>query len=164
MRGAHRFVQIKVHNVKAHVAGAGDAHDRVGVGAVIIQQTAGFMHNLGDLYDLFLEQAQRVRVGEHQRSRVFADSRSQRVQVHHAARGGRDGHRLEPGDRGAGGVRAVRGVRHDHLGAFLAAAFVVGADHHQAGPFAMGPGRGLQRHLVHTGESGQVQLQAIHQL
>ena len=47
MRDAEGFVQIKVHHIKAHVTGAGLAHNGIHIGPVIIEQSAGLMDNLG---------------------------------------------------------------------------------------------------------------------
>ena len=60
------LVQVEVDDVEAHVARAGDAHDRVQVGAVVVQRRADPVHDRGDRLDVRIEDAERVRVGQHQ--------------------------------------------------------------------------------------------------
>ena len=46
MRGSEGLVQIHVQNVEAHVAGFDLAEDGIEVGAIVVQQTARFVHDL----------------------------------------------------------------------------------------------------------------------
>ena len=78
------LVQVEMHHVKAHVAGAGDAHDGVEVGAIVVAEAAGFVDDLGDLQYVLVKDSQRVGVGEHQPRRVRAGERAQRLHVHAA--------------------------------------------------------------------------------
>ena len=65
--------------------------------------------------------------------------------------------------RGGGGVGAVRRVRHDDLVAReIAARAVIGADHRDAGEFAVRAGHGRQRHALHAGDFLQHLLQLEH--
>ncbi len=45
MRCAARLVQVEMHHVKAHVAGAGDAQHRVGIRTIIVELPASFVHS-----------------------------------------------------------------------------------------------------------------------
>ena len=49
VRDRKRLVQVEVHEVEAHVAGPRVAHERVGVGAVVVHQAAGGVHRRRDL-------------------------------------------------------------------------------------------------------------------
>jgi 2C-methyl-D-erythritol 2,4-cyclodiphosphate synthase len=97
-------VQVEVHHVHAEVAGARLADERVHVGAVHVEQRALGVQDVGDLVDFALEDADRGRVGEHQRGDVF---------VHHALEFGEVDHaqrvRLEVRDLVAAGA-AVAGL------------------------------------------------------
>ena len=60
MRRRERLVEVEVHDVDAQVAGAGDAQDRVEVGAIVVDQPAGFVYQPDDLVDALVPQAKRV--------------------------------------------------------------------------------------------------------
>ena len=59
-------MKIQVNDVDTHVAGACDADERVHVGAVHVNEAAGFVNDLADLFDVALEKAEGVGVGQHQ--------------------------------------------------------------------------------------------------
>ena len=65
MRGGKGLVQVVVHHIEAEVAGTDDAGERVHVCAVPVNQPAAISRQLHHLLDVFLEQAQRVGVGDH---------------------------------------------------------------------------------------------------
>ena len=56
------LVKIQVNDVDTHVAGACDADERVHVGAVHVNEAAGFMDDVADLADVGFEDADGVRV------------------------------------------------------------------------------------------------------
>ncbi len=65
--------------------------------------------------------------------------------------------------RGGRGVGAVGRFRHDDLVALqIAARAVIGADHGDAGEFALGAGHRAQRHGLHPGHFLQHLLQLVH--
>src|SRR5205807_3632010 len=80
-----RLVQIEVHDVDTEVARPNLADQGVHVGAVHIEQAALGVQNLGDFVDLLLEDAQRVRVGEHERGNFVVHLRFKRGDLDHAA-------------------------------------------------------------------------------
>ena len=84
MRRGKCFVQVQVHHVHAEIAGANLAHKRVHVGAVHVEQAAFGVHDVRDLVDLLLEDAQRIGIGKHERGHVLVHLRRQRGHVHHA--------------------------------------------------------------------------------
>src|SRR5438105_1026607 len=64
------LVQIEVHDIEAHVAGPRDADQRVEVRTVVVEERTGVVRQLRDLQDVFLEDSERVRVGQHDRGDV----------------------------------------------------------------------------------------------
>jgi len=66
VRGCEGLVQVKVDHIKAHVTWTRDAHNRIGVGAVIVQKTAGFVNKTGYFLNALLKQAKGARVRQHQ--------------------------------------------------------------------------------------------------
>ena len=77
-------MQVQVHHVDAEISGPHPADQGVHVGAVHVQQAAFGVQNVGDLMNVLLENAERVRIGEHERGDVFVHLRFQRRQIHHA--------------------------------------------------------------------------------
>jgi len=59
-------VGVEVDDVEAHVAGPRTTEHGVGVGAVVVEQPAGLVHELRHLDDVGLEQTKRVGIGEHE--------------------------------------------------------------------------------------------------
>ena len=55
-----------MNNVDTHVAGPRDAHERVQVRAVHVNQSPGVVNDVANLANVFLEQAERVRICQHQ--------------------------------------------------------------------------------------------------
>ena len=161
VRRRKRLVQVQVHHVDAEVAGAHFADQRVHVGAVHVEQRALGVQNVGDLVDLVFEDAERGRVGEHQRRGVFVDLARERFEIDAAV-----GVRLEvldlvAADGRGGRVGAVRRVGNENLAAGIALRLVPRADQQDAGELAMRAGRGLQRDRVHAGDFEQAALQQV---
>ena len=158
------LVQVEVHDVEAHVPGPADAHDRVEVGAVVVERGAHVVDDPGDLLDPVLEQPERRGVGEHQAGHVVVGLGPQVVEVDVALRVGADLDHLVAGHRHRGGVGAVGGVGREHLGPGLAAVLVEGAREQHAGQLAVGARGGLERDVGQPGDLAQALLQAPHQL
>ena len=78
-------MRVEVHDVEAHVAGAADAEDGVDVGAVVVEQAAGLVHEPGDLGDVLVEHAEGVGVGEHEAGQVVVEQHLERLEVDAAA-------------------------------------------------------------------------------
>ena len=57
-------------HVKAHVAGAHNAHNGVEVGPVVVAQAAGLVDEPGDLQNVLVENAHGVGIGQHQPRRI----------------------------------------------------------------------------------------------
>ncbi len=127
-----RLVQVEVHDVEAHVARAADAHDRVQVGAVVVEGGARVVDDARDLLDVRVEEPERVRVGEHEAGDAVVGLAAQVLQVHPAVLGRPDLDHLVAGHGHGRRVGAVGRVRRQHQGALVAAVLVVGAA--SAGP------------------------------
>ncbi len=164
VRLGERLVQVEVHDVEAHVARAGDAHDRVEVGAVVVERRPDLVHDPRDLLDLRVEDAERVRVRQHQAGDRVVGLGAQVVDVDAAVGVRADLDDLVAGHRHRRRVGAVRGVGRQHLRAVLAAVLVVGARQQQAGELAVGAGARLERDVRHAGDLAERLLQAVHQL
>ena len=114
------------------------------------------MHQLANGFDIAVEEAQRIRAGQHQTGDIRRQFLFQILQVDIALRIGRHFPATESGDRRAGRVGAVGGVRNQHHFARLVAARpVIGGDHHHAGQFAVRSGHRLHRAFGHAHQFGQ---------
>ena len=164
VRLGERLVEVDVDDVEPHVAGPGVTHDRVQVGAVVVQGAAGVADHPGDLGDVLVEQAERVRVGEHQAGDLIVDLGAQVVDVDATALVRRHLDHLVARHGHRRGVGAVGGVRGQHLGALLAAVGVVGAGEEQPRQLPVGARRGLKADVLEPADLGQGALQAPHQL
>ena len=165
MRRGEGLVQVRVDAVEAHVARADDAHDGVEVRAVVVAQSARVVDDLRDLEDVLVENADRVRIREHQSRRVGTDGGAQRVEIDAAIRAGGDVHHLIAAHGGGGGVRSVGGVGHDDLRACgVAAVGVVCLDEQHAGEFAVCARSRLERDRVHAEDLAQLAAQNMQRL
>ena len=157
MRRGEGLVQVHVDAVKAHVAGADDAHDGVQVGAVVVAQATGLVDKAGDLQNVVVKNAHGVGVGQHQTGGILAQHGTERVQIHAAVRAGGDVHHLIAAHGGGGGVGAVGAVGHDDLGALVVApGIVVLLDQQHTGKLAVSASSRLEGHVVHAGDLAQV--------
>ena len=150
------LVQVDVHDVEAHVAGAATAQQRVEVGSVVVEQTSATVYQLGNLGNLFLEDAQCVGVGHHDTGNRVVE---QRFELGHVdgSFGGR-GHldNLQATHGRTGRVGAVGTVGYDDLGTFQVAPFDVVLTHeHQSGQLAVSTGKGVEREFGQTRNLGQ---------
>ena len=65
VRDGEGLVQVEVHQVEAQVAGTDDAEQGVQICAVAVHQAAAAVNQLDHLFDVLIEETERVRVGEH---------------------------------------------------------------------------------------------------
>ena len=165
VRDAERLVQVQVRDVAAEVAEAGEAEQRVEVGAVDVDLAAGVVHGLRDGRDLVLVHAVGRRVGDHERGEglgVRGDLRAQVVEVDVAELVAGDDDDLHAGQHGRGRVRAVGARRDEAHGALgLAVRAVVAADGEEPGELALAAGVRLQRHRVVPGDLGEPVLELL---
>ena len=81
MRGGEGLVHVDVENIRAEIAGPRLPQNRVQVGTIAIDQTAGIMNDRRNLVDPLLEQSQGIRVRQHQGRGVLAGSRAKSLDV-----------------------------------------------------------------------------------
>ena len=80
------------------------------------------MTNFDHFFDVFIEHAERVRVGQHHADDGIVAGGFEGFQVNVAARIRWDGDNAETHHASRGGVCAMRGIGDEHLGAFAVAA------------------------------------------
>ncbi len=98
-------------DVEPHVAGAREPDDGVQVRAVVVEEGAARVEDLGDLLDPLVEQAEGRGVRQHQARGSLVHLGAEVVEVEVAPLGRRDLDELEARHRHARRVRAVRRVR-----------------------------------------------------
>ncbi len=158
------LVEVEVDDVEAHVAGPRDPHHRVEVRAVVVERGADAVDDVGDLLDVRVEHAERVRVGEHQAGDALVGLRAQVVEVDAAVVVGRELDHLEARHRDRRRVGAVRGVRREHLAPVVAAVLVVGAGQQHARELTVRAGRGLEADVRQPGDLAERLLEPPHHL
>ncbi|VUC29849.1 unnamed protein product [Clonostachys rosea] len=161
---AEGLVEVEVADVGADVTGAAEADLGVHVGAIHVDLAAVLVDDAADLLDLWLEDAKRAGVGDHDGGDVLGVLLALGLEVGdvEVARLGvaLDGDDLHADHGGAGRVGAVCGDGDEaDVAVALAAALVVGLDGAQAGELALRARVGLQADLVEAGDGGQVLLQ-----
>src|SRR5689334_17294485 len=65
VRDGEGLVQVEVHHVEAQVAGTDDTEQGIEVRTVTVHQAAAVVNELNDPFNVLIEEAERVRVGEH---------------------------------------------------------------------------------------------------
>ena len=155
-------MQVDVHHVETHVAGAANAQHRVEVGAVVIHQGAAAVHELGYLGYLLLKEAERVRVGHHHAGHRVVEQRAQVFNVDYALGRALHLNHVESADSRRGGVGAVCRVGHNHLGALgVAPALVIASYYHQPGELSVCAGKRVEREFGQSGNLRQCPLQSV---
>ena len=163
--GGKGLVQVHVDAVKAHIAGAHNAHNGVEVGSVVVAQAPGLVDQPGDLQNVLVENAHGVGIGQHQPRHIVSQHRLQSLQIHAAVGGGGDVHHLIAAHSGGGGIGAVGAVGNDDLGALMIApCIVVLLDQQHAGELAVSAGGGLEGHAVHAGDLAEIAAGGIQHL
>src|SRR5262249_38990220 len=66
VRRRESLVEVEMNHVDAHVARPGDPDEGVHVGTVHVNETARFVNDVADLFDVGFEQAERVGISQHQ--------------------------------------------------------------------------------------------------
>ncbi len=73
VRAGECLVQVEVYGIEAHVPRSYFCHDRIQVGAIIVEFAACFVYDVADFKDVLLEESECVRVGQHNGCRVIPD-------------------------------------------------------------------------------------------
>ena len=149
------LVQVEVHHVNAEVARTRLADQRIHVGAVHVKQRAFVVQDVGDAMNLFFEDADGARVGEHHAGGVLVDCCFKRSGIDHAFGVRFEIENLVAADRRRCRIGAVRRVRDDDLPARITLRLVIGAHQQNAGEFSVRPGGGLERDRLHAGDLDQ---------
>ncbi len=163
------LVQVVMHDVDADRSRAQDAREGVHVRAVAIDQAACSMHGAGDLLDVAVEEAEGVRVGDHE-ARDLGAGRSvqgglERRHVDSALCVGRNGLGREAGHRAGRRVRAVGGVGYeDDLARGVGPRLMIGAYDQDARELALGACRRLKAPRREAADLAQPHLQRVDQL
>src|SRR5262249_56808562 len=158
-----RLVQVELQDVDAHVARLGDTEERVHVRAVHVEETAPGMDRGRDGFDLLLEEAERVRVGDHERGYVVVHQGGDGARLEDAARAYRHLADLVATERRACGIGPVRARRDQHAAADVAAVAVVRTYEEHAEQLSLRAGGGLERHGVEAGHGHQRALERLAQ-
>ena len=119
---------------------------------------------MGDLLDVFLEQAERVRVGEHQARHLLVKQFAKSLNVYEAPGVGRNRHGFQARETNAGWIGPVSRVRDQHLPSRQPLAFVMGAHDQQSGHLTARPSRRLKCGSRHARKRAQSLLQPPEQL
>ena len=167
MRRRESLVQVQMNDVDAHVAGSGDAYQRVHVRAIHVYQPAGVMHDAANLLDVSFEQAERVGIGQHQARHIAVPAQlAQVIEIGQAFGRRANSLDIETRQMRRGGIRSMRGIGNQHRAAqcrlLLAVARVdERANDHNTGHLAVRAGRRLQRNAGQTGDFGEVLLKFV---
>src|SRR5688500_560936 len=84
------LMQVKVHHVKAQITGPDDTKQGVEIRAITVHQTTTTMNQLDHLFDVLIEETERVRVGEHHADDGIVAGGFERFEINVAAFIGRD--------------------------------------------------------------------------
>ncbi len=156
MRCRERLVQVQVQDVESHITRTGDTDERVHIRSVVVEKASASVDEGCDLLDVLLEKAEGVRVRHHNAGDVVAEQRFEVVHIHKAVSLGLHDNHLQTADGGAGRVRSVGTVRHDHLGPLeVTVQDVVLTHYHQTGQLAVRSGARIEREVCHSSDRSQ---------
>ena len=156
-------MQVHVDDVEPHVTRPHLAQNGIEVGAVVVQQATGLMHDVGNLLDAPFEHAEGAGIGQHDAGGLRSHRRLQRLDIDIALVVGRHLARHVAEHCRRGRIGAVRRVRHQYLGApGVAPRPVIGTDHRHAGEFTLGAGHGRKAYAGHAGDVLEDLLQVMH--
>ena len=152
-------------DVEPHVTGTRDADQRVEVRTVVVHERTGIVCEPRDLRDVLLEDAQRVRIGQHDSGNRRVEMVREIVDINGAVVIALHGHDVEAARRRGRRVGAVRRVGDEHARASgVSTIGVVRLDHAQPRPLAVRARRGLQRHARHPSDRRKQTVELPHQL
>ena len=146
-----RFVQVDVHNVKAHVARTRRSQHGIEVCAVVIQQRSAGVDELFYLGNGLLKESKCVGVGHHHGGYGVVEQPFQVVNVNDSLRRALHFHHLKAAHGSRSRVGSVGRVGHNHFRAFsVATALMVTSYHHQAGQLTVSARKRIESELAHA--------------
>jgi len=157
-------VQVELHDVHTHVARPAIAHQAVQVGPIAIDQSTLGMDDLGDLGDVLLEEAEGVRVGDHDPRDLIIHDSSHGLGVEEPTIVGLDLLDAIPVQSARGGVCPVGRIGNQDPLPLLASGLVIRPDHADARELSLRPGRGVERDPRHAADLGEHGLEGVHEL
>ena len=116
------------------------------------------MQDVGNAVNLFFEDADCARIGEHHAGDAIIDDRRQQAGIDHAFSVRLQIDDFVAADRRRRGVSAVRRIGNDELLARISSRLVICAHEQDAGEFAVSSRRRLKRDRVHSGDFAQTVL------
>ena len=120
------------------------------------------MHHISDGFDVWIEETDGVRVGQHEAGNLVGADFFELVEIDAAIRTGFDVNDLVAAHVGAGWIGAVGAVRNDDLRALAVAADgVISLDQQKPGEFTMGASCRLQGETVHAGDLAEIFFQGL---
>ena len=156
VRGGECLVKVQVHDVEAHVAWTDNTQERVHIRSVIVEETAAFVHELGDFPDFTLEKSEGIRVGHHYAGDVVPEKRLEIGHIHESVSIGLNHYHVESADCGAGRIGSVRAVRHNNLGPLqVTPEKMVLAHYHESGQLAVRSRARIEGESGHSGDGGK---------
>ena len=150
MRATECLVWVVVHHIRTKIARSSDAQNRIHVGAIQIDQATMSMDQFGDLFNLMIKQAKRIRIGDHEDGGLLIDLAFQVGQVDQAVRSAFHRNSLKARHLRAGRIGSVRTIWSQNDGAVLANLAEVSGSHHQRGQLAVRSCGWLQRYRWQT--------------
>ncbi len=141
VRDAEGLVQVEMGDIATELAWFGQSEQGVEIGAIQIDLTAVFVHQVAQWRDRVLVGAVGGRVGDHQRGKIMCVLRAldpQVVQIDRSVVGCAYDHDAQSGHHGGGRIGAVRAGRDQaDVATRVAVRPVVAADGEQAGQLAL---------------------------
>ena len=140
VRPGEGLVHVVVHHVDAEIARPGDAQNGVHVGAIEVDERAPAVQHLGHGGDLVVEQAEGVRVGDHEHRRPLVELGFEIDEIDQPAVIALDADGIKAGDGGARGIGAVGAVGDEHARSLLAPLLEISGGDQQSRELAMSAG------------------------
>ena len=76
-------MQIEVHHVDTEIARPGIAQNGVEIGAVVVDEAAGFMNDIDDTVEVLVPETEGIRISNHQSGSVRPDVGLERFDDRH---------------------------------------------------------------------------------
>ena len=137
MRCRACFVEIQLDDVKSEVPRFRDAHERIGIGTITVQESPLVVYYLGHGLDIPFEQSQCIGVREHKPGSVFRHQLLQVLEINTAFIVGTHGHGLKPAQRTRCRIGPVSCIGNQYPGSRFPPGIKIFSDHHDTCQFAV---------------------------